>query len=484
MKTCSKCKQQKTLEEFPNKKTTKDGKYPYCKVCKNNDDKLTYERNKQSRLEKAKNYYNQNRELILSKIDKDKKNAYKKQWDKQNQQHIKLYRNNYLEQNKQNIIKRKSEYRRENKQKLQQYFKQKLKDDPIFKLSCAIRKRVGEIIRTKRFTKSKSLNEYLGCDGETFQRHIESQFSPDMNWENYGLVWNIDHIIPLSIAKTNHQVYELNHYKNLRPMYSTDNFKKGNKLNKCWQKFQKEKHEDEDKALGLPFDLKVNDFILQKEDFSPEHRDFISRYEWLGTVGFGVKWVFTARHEGKLAGVVMLSEPNMYQFGEREALIQRGAVSSWAPKHLNSKLVMFACRWMVRNTEKRYFTAYSDPEAGEIGTIYQACNFDYLGQTFGTGSMYILPDGRRVNGRYFSRTSSMKKWAKELNVEWLKEWCKPNGFQDASKVPQFLKDYAKKKRDECKKVNSTPKGKYVLLLNYGKLKFNKTWEKQPYPKRN
>lgn len=483
MKTCSKCKIEKQLDEFPNKKSTKDGKYPYCKICKGEADKITYEKNKQNRLIKAKTYYENNKEVILSKIDKDRKNAYKKKWDEQNKEYVKFYRTKYREVNKDNITKRKAEYRLNNKERINQYFKNKLKTDPVFKLSCAIRKRVGEIIRTKRFKKTKSLNEYLGCDGETFQRHIESQFTQDMNWDNYGSVWNIDHIIPLSIAKTNHQVYELNHYKNLRPLYCNENFSKNNKLTKCWQKFQKEKHEEEDRALGFRFDLKVSDLVLQIEDFSPEHRQFISRYEWLGTVGFGVKWVFTARHEGNLAGVVMLSEPNMYQFGEREALIQRGAVSSWAPKHLNSKLVMFACRWMVRNTNKRYFTAYSDPEAGEIGTIYQACNFDYLGQTFGTGSMYVLPDGRRVNGRYFSRTSSMKKWAKELNIEWSSDWSKPNGFQDASKVPQFLKDYAKMKRDECKKVNSLPKGKYVLLLNYGKEKLEKTWVSLPYPKR-
>ena len=34
-----------------------------------------------------------------------------------------------------------------------------------------------------------------------------------------------------------------------------------------------------------------------------------------------------------------------------------------------------------------------------------------------------------------------------------------------------------------KKVKQTPKGKYVLLLNYGKNKCKKLWESQPYPKR-
>ena len=38
--------------------------------------------------------------------------------------------------------------------------------------------------------------EYLGCNIETFKKHVEQQFTEDMSWENYG-EWNIDHKIPL-----------------------------------------------------------------------------------------------------------------------------------------------------------------------------------------------------------------------------------------------------------------------------------------------
>jgi hypothetical protein len=46
-----------------------------------------------------------------------------------------------------------------------------------------------------------------------------------MNWENYGLYngtekygWDIDHVIPLSTAKTEEDVLRLNHYTNLQPL--------------------------------------------------------------------------------------------------------------------------------------------------------------------------------------------------------------------------------------------------------------------------
>ena len=48
-----------------------------------------------------------------------------------------------------------------------------------------------------------------------------------MNWENYGKYngtegfgWDLDHIIPISSAKTEEDVIRLNHYTNLRPLCS------------------------------------------------------------------------------------------------------------------------------------------------------------------------------------------------------------------------------------------------------------------------
>lgn len=45
-KTCKKCFFIKSLEEFPNNKTTKDGKYSYCRSCKSQNDKISYKKHK------------------------------------------------------------------------------------------------------------------------------------------------------------------------------------------------------------------------------------------------------------------------------------------------------------------------------------------------------------------------------------------------------------------------------------------------------
>ena len=56
--------------------------------------------------------------------------------------------------------------------------------------------------------------EYLGCSWDVFYKHIEKQFLPEMNWENYGKIWEVDHIKPLSKGGSFH-------YTNTQPLFKT-----------------------------------------------------------------------------------------------------------------------------------------------------------------------------------------------------------------------------------------------------------------------
>jgi hypothetical protein len=60
--------------------------------------------------------------------------------------------------------------------------------------------------------------EILGCTYEYFKIYIESKFEDWMNWENQGKYngelnfgWDMDHIIPISSAKNEEEIYKLNH---------------------------------------------------------------------------------------------------------------------------------------------------------------------------------------------------------------------------------------------------------------------------------
>ena len=68
----------------------------------------------------------------------------------------------------------------------------------------------------------------LGCPTEQYKRYLESKFTPDMNWDNYKTVWEIDHIIEictfdLTIEENIHKCF---HYTNTQPLYKIENRKR------------------------------------------------------------------------------------------------------------------------------------------------------------------------------------------------------------------------------------------------------------------
>jgi len=271
----------------------------------------------------------------------------------------------------------------------------------------------------------------------------------------------------------------------------------------CHQVIKKIECSEED-LKNLPFDhknLSPTSFDLAFESLNPEIREFIVKYEWLESSGVNPKWCFTARYKNFLAGVVLVNEPTSYSklLGEKttiyEALIQRGATASWTPKNLGSKMVMFACNWMVKNTLKRAFVAYADPAAHEVGTIYQACNFEYLGQDFGNIYLYKHPEIK--NGQMFSsqtlrRTSTFKKWCRMNGIEIKDKWIKGSGFKDLSVIPNAVQDkyrnWIRRILSESEREKVERKHKYILVLGNNKtdqrnLNILKEYKSIPYPKR-
>ena len=249
-------------------------------------------------------------------------------------------------------------------------------------------------------------------------------------------------------------------------------------------------------------DLVVTNFVLAYEDKRivwNEVKEFIERHEWLGSMSLYPTHVFTARYNGILAGVVVLDMPGAFSkmLGENtrklERLISRGACVSWSPKNLASALIMFGVRWAVKNTPYRLFVAYSDSEAGEIGTIYQACNFYYLGAKFGTLKQYQIPNGRWVSDRYFRCRSVYKRLAKEIGIDWDASWQKRDSVLFSNMPVEHtnaIKAASKKFMYSCLVREIPPKGKYAYILGSNKREtralrkiFETRCKVYPYPKR-
>jgi hypothetical protein len=236
--------------------------------------------------------------------------------------------------------------------------------------------------------------------------------------------------------------------------------------------------------------MAVTDFtfrLMCTDDEKEQAIDFIKRHEWLGTISqYTTHWYgayyFDQSQElfGRhiLAGVILMNLPNAMSkmLGDDtriERLISRGACVSWSPKCLASRMMMWCIRDMVTKTEFRLFTAYSDPAAKELGTIYQACNFYYLGNRFGASTRYINPyTGKIVSDRFFRQKSAYKLYARELGINWDDNWIH-DGCIDWTCVPlsieNSLRSMSREKQSIATSVLAPKKHKYAYVLGKSKV---------------
>jgi hypothetical protein len=107
------------------------------------------------------------------------------------------------------------------------YRRKRLQQNPILRAKDSLRRRLNYLIHSER----ESTVKMLGCSLASFQIYIESKFKPGMTWENYGTVWEIDHILPCALfdlTKPEHQ-RACFHFSNLQPLGKSENRRKGAK---------------------------------------------------------------------------------------------------------------------------------------------------------------------------------------------------------------------------------------------------------------
>ena len=122
------------------------------------------------------------------------------------------------------------EYNSKNKEKRRIRHNKRMQEDGVYKFKVKVRHFISQSFKRRKESKMMHTEEVLGCSFEDFMLHICSLFKEGMTLDNYGQ-WEIDHIIPLSIANTREEVIKLCHYTNLQPLWSFENRQKSDKLN-------------------------------------------------------------------------------------------------------------------------------------------------------------------------------------------------------------------------------------------------------------
>ena len=146
----------------------------------------------------------------------------------------------YREENKEIIKKRQNEwyeekgkiwkknYESKNHDKIREYERKKYKTDPQYRMKKILRTRFKSTVNKKKIY--KSVLKFIDMDLEVFLKWIEFQFDENMNWDNQGCYWDVDHVNPCdNFDLTNEEdVKKCYHWTNLRPLEKKENDRKNN----------------------------------------------------------------------------------------------------------------------------------------------------------------------------------------------------------------------------------------------------------------
>jgi hypothetical protein len=170
---------------------------------------------------------------------------------------------------------------------------------------------------------------------------------------------------------------------------------------KAWQRTIREERAAHDLDANLfgrwweSVDTDIKKAVVREVDI-PTARGIIETYEWMKCLPAVVWHCYGIYFDGHLGGVVTYgpeysenlgkvaresgkagADWSRYGFEGKMILLSRGACTHWAHPHAGSKLIRQSMRLLPKKYE--IVTATTDPAAGEVGTIYQACGFTYVG---------------------------------------------------------------------------------------------------------
>ena len=111
------------------------------------------------------------------------------------------------------------------------YQRKRRKEDIRFHLNDIFGKRIRRELKGEKLR--KHWEEFVDYTLEDLKQHLERLFDKNMNWDNMGTYWHIDHKIPVSWF--NYSSFKDQEFKwcwslkNLQPMEAGENIIKSNK---------------------------------------------------------------------------------------------------------------------------------------------------------------------------------------------------------------------------------------------------------------
>lgn len=206
-KTCSKCNVNKSIDNYYQLKTGKDGRRPDCKDCHKKGRK---EREARPEIKEKRAKFYHDRHIR----EKDKRNAYHKEW----------YQANLADGGKGN-----PEYYQHYREMVNENQKKLGAKNPMFRVKRNLSRTMN-----KFFKKEQTTMDIIGCSPDFLREWIQYQLAPasGLTMANYGDKWHIDHVVPCALFdfSNNAQHAYCYNWSNLRPYPASDNIRKSDDL--------------------------------------------------------------------------------------------------------------------------------------------------------------------------------------------------------------------------------------------------------------
>lgn len=164
----------------------------------------------------------------------------------------------------------------------------------------------------------------------------------------------------------------------------------------------------QDSIFGGPADTDADlaSYTVGPIDHQSEFvRTLIQLNEWLGSTGHPVAGYVARTAKGHPAAIALFGRPGLTISDPHTVVLERGVCEPWAPPHCASWFIPKAVKLAARDHGWTTFIAYADPDAGEAGTIYQACNWMYVGNGRENGRprdyFHHIPSDKTISEKAF-----------------------------------------------------------------------------------
>jgi hypothetical protein len=228
-KSCPKCEKIKPSNDFNKTKSNKDGLAIYCRKCNSNINKRRRIENKQN---KHKIIADETIIKICSTCNIKKSLKYFRVNRKSNDNFsnicIECLPTNKWTVEKQRISEKK--YRMNNPEKMKEKYKKQGKNINR-RIRDSLNHRISGALFSKNTRKNNKTFYYLGCDIFFFKKWLIYLFQDKMTFENYG-TWHLDHVKPCASYDLSNEkeILECFNWKNIQPLWGSDNLEKNNKI--------------------------------------------------------------------------------------------------------------------------------------------------------------------------------------------------------------------------------------------------------------